>query len=112
MGQFINLLIVLGSLGGIAFILYRKIPLLLDLSVERPEETKQSMVSRVKTAAQEKILDKTLASARALASKTEARTGEWLEKLRKKSEQRKEEFGESYWDQLRKKSKAKNNPPG
>ena len=111
MGQFINLLIALGSLGGIAFILYRKIPLLLELTSEKTKE-QSSIVSLMKAAATEKILDKTLAKARTLASKTEARTGEWLEKLRKKSDQRKEEFGESYWDQLRKKSKDKNNPPG
>ena len=111
MEQLINLLIALGSLGGIAFILYRKIPLLLNLPPEKTEEVKQSVVGLLKAAVQEKILDTTLAKARNLASKTEARTGEWLEKLRKKSEQRKEEFGESYGDQLRKKPQDTNNPP-
>ena len=103
MGQFINLLVVLGSLGGIAFILYRKIPLLLNLQAEKTEEVKQSVVSRVAGQVQEKILDTTLSQARALASKTETQTSEWLDRLRKKSEQKKEEFQESYWDQLRKK---------
>ena len=112
MGQFINLLITLGSLGGIAFILHRKIPLLLELPSERTEETRQSLVSLVKAAAQEKVLDKTLAKARTLASKAEAQTGEWLEKLRKKSKEREKEFEESYWEQLRKKSQDTDNPPG
>ena len=112
MGQFINLLITLGSLGGIAFILYRKIPLLLNLPAERTKEAKQSLVSFVKAAAQEKVLDKTLAKARTLASKAEAQTGEWLEKLRKKSKEREKEFEESYWEQLRKKSQDTDNPPG
>ena len=112
MGQLINLLIVAASLGGIAFILYRKIPLLLNLPIEKPDETKQSVVSLVKAAAQEKILDKTLAQARTLASKAEAQTAEWLEKLRKKSEERKKEFEESYGEQLHKKSQDTNNPPG
>ena len=111
MGQFINLLITLGSLGGIAFILHRKIPLLLELPSERTEETRQSLVSLVKAAAQEKILDKTLAQARTLASKAEAQTAEWLEKLRKKSKERKKEFEESYGEQLHKKSQDKNIPP-
>lgn len=114
MGQFINLFIILGSFLGIAFILYRKIPLLLALPVDPPaggEGVKQSVVSLVKAAVQEKILEKTFLRARTLASKTEARTGEWLEKLRKKSEQRKEEFEESYWEQLQKKPVDKNNPP-
>ncbi len=115
MGQFINLLIVLGSLGGIAFILYRKIPLLLDLATDPPaggkEEVKQSVVHRVRSQVQEKILDTALSKARTLASKTEVQTAEWLTSLRKKSEQHKGEFQESYWDQLRKKSKKKDNPP-
>ena len=115
MGQFINLLIILGSLGGIAFILYRKIPLLLNLPADPPaggEEQKQSVVSRLAGQVQEKILDTTLSKARALASKTETQTSEWLDRLRKKSEQKKEEFRESYWEQLRKKSQDKNNQPG
>ncbi len=114
MGQFINLLITLGSLGGIAFILYRKIPLLLNLPPDPPaarEGAKQSVVSRLAGQVQEKILDTTLSKARALASKTETQTSEWLDRLRKKSEQKKEEFQESYWEQLRKKSQDKNNPP-
>lgn len=115
MGQLTNLLIVLASLGGIAFILYRKIPLLLDLAADPPagggKEVKQSVVSRVKSQVRGKILDTALSKARVLASKTEAQTAEWLERLRKKSDQHKEEFQESYWDQLRKKSKKKDNPP-
>ena len=112
MGQFITLLIVLGSLGGIAFILHRKIPSLLELPQERAEETKQSLVSLVKAAAQEKVLDKTLAQARTLAAKAEAQTAEWLEKLRKKSKERKKEFEESYGEQLHKKSQDTEKPPG
>jgi len=107
MGQFINLLLALGSLAGIVFILYRKIPLLLELSAEKQESAKKSVVSRLKSRIQEKVLDTTLSKARSLASKTEAQTAQWLERLRKKSEQRKEEFHDSYWQQLRKKAQRK-----
>lgn len=87
--------------------LYRKIPLLVSLAQENKEEEKQSVGSRLASQMREKILDKTLVKARTLASKTEAQTAEWLDSLRKKSDEHKEEFQESYWDQLRKKSKKK-----
>ena len=119
MGQFITLAITLGSLAGIVFIVYRKIPLLLELSEKKEGEAfrfqsgqaKQSVLNRIKSRMQEKVLDTTLSKARMLASKTETQTGAWLERLRKKSDQHKDDFQESYWDQFRKKSKDKNNPP-
>ena len=110
MGQVINLLIVLGSLGGIIFILYRKIPLLLALPQEQVKmgnfikEGIQKITSS-QTFKPEKIIDTTLSKARTLVSKTETQTTQWLEKLRKKSDQHKEKFSESYWDRLRKKKR-------
>ncbi len=92
------------------FILYRKIPLLLALP---PEEVKMGdflkqgirKVANSQKIRPEKMLNSTLSKARSLASKTETQTAEWLERLRRKSERHKEEFHESYWDQLRKKKK-------
>lgn len=110
MGQLINLLIVLGSLGGIVFILYRKIPVLIELPSEGLKmggvmrQGVRKVVSSQKVR-REKMLDSTLSKARSLASKTETHTSEWLERLREKSKGHKEEFTESYWERLRKKKK-------
>ena len=105
MAQFLLLLIMLSSLGGIVYILYRKIPLLLELPSQKGEDVRISR--KITSLAQKKIFGTTLSKARNLASKTESHTSEWMEKLRKKSEQHKEDFQESYWDQLRKKSRKK-----
>ncbi|MBI2098542.1 MAG: hypothetical protein HYT49_02690 [Candidatus Wildermuthbacteria bacterium] len=113
MGQFlILLLIALGSLGGIVFILYRKIPALLELNQEEvhmrdlvKEGIKKIGVSqKIKP---EEIVRGTLSKARTIVSRTKAQKTEWLEKLREKTDQRKEGFSESYWDQLRKKTRRK-----
>ena len=110
MGQLVTILILLASLGGIIFILYRKIPLLVQLPLKEVKVSDMVKEGIQKVIGQrrirpEKILDAALSKTRSLAFKAESQTGEWLEKLRKKSEQRKEEFKESYWDQLRKNSK-------
>jgi len=115
MGQIVNLLIIFVSLAGIVFILWRKVSLLLELSIEGQGSVRDLVSMRAKgLVSSEKIkqvasknLDKTLSKARSLASRTEVQTGEWLERLRKKSEERKEEFSESYWEQLRKKPRKK-----
>ena len=113
MWQFFNIFIALASLGGIAFVVCRKIPLLLELSANEegaglsvPGRARQVIRGEtLRTVAQEKVLNGTLVRARKLAAKAEMQTGEWLEKLHGKSERRKREFDESYWEQLRKKPK-------
>jgi len=117
MGLIINFVLMAISLGGIVFILWRKIPLLVELS-DPPVGGGEMITRKVKNiVSSQKIksiatknLDKTLSTARTLASKTEHQTGEWLNQLQKKSESRREEFSESYWDQLRKRGKKKNPP--
>ena len=110
MEQLILLLIGLASLGGITFILYRKIPSLLELP---PAERNAvgAVGQRIKNIARlqpirgGKLLGATLSKMRGIASRTEVKTADWLEKLRKQSEERKEEFQASYWEKLRGKSK-------
>ncbi|OHA65080.1 MAG: hypothetical protein A2940_00305 [Candidatus Wildermuthbacteria bacterium RIFCSPLOWO2_01_FULL_48_29] len=113
MGQsLIFLLIALGSLGGIVFILYRKIPALLVLNQEemrmrdfvRQGIKKIPVLQKIKP---EEILRGTFMKVRTIASQTKIQKTEWLEKLREKTDQRKEGFSESYWDQLRKKTRRK-----
>ena len=118
MSDFIALIIFLLGLGGMAVILWRKMPLLL--TVEEPsgkseesgildavaETTKKLRNSdKVKSVDPEKVLHKTLSKTRVLALKTENKTGEWLKQLRKRSDIRKEKFSEPYWNQFKKNTK-------
>ena len=118
MNQIILLLIFLASLAGVIFIVYRRIPSLLELSAEGEEvQFRKIVVSsarnlvnsrRVRALASEKILQKALSKTRLMAMKTENQTGEWLEKLRQRPEERKAKFTDSYWDQFKKKRTKKN----
>ena len=113
MFQIITLTMAMGSLAGIVFFVYRKLPELRALPMEE-KGAKGSVVGRARdivssrgfgASAKEKVLGRTLTGARFLASKTETRTEEWLDKLRQHSVKRREEFEESYWEQLHKKPK-------
>jgi hypothetical protein len=114
-GQIINLLIVFVSFAGIVFILWRRMPLLLEFPAGSEGNIRDLVSGRAKDlVSSQKIklvasknLDKTLSKARTIASKTEVQTGEWLERLRRKPEERKEEFSKSYWEQLRRKPRKK-----
>lgn len=114
MSNFITLAIFLGSLAGIIAILYRKIPLLLELLPEKDiginefvKKGAQNVVApeKLKPTVTEKVLQKALSKTRMLALKTENQTGKWLEKLRQSSQERKNKFAESYWEQFKKKKK-------
>jgi hypothetical protein len=97
------------SLAGIIFIVFRKIPVLLNL----PEETSGGDPLAVKLKRQvtnfpkteifdyEVPLQKVLSRVRILTLKTEQKTGNWLEKLRQKSNQKKSEK-DNYWEELKK----------
>jgi hypothetical protein len=101
--SFITLALFLGSLAGIVFIIHRKIPLLLMLPQQgETRDLRSIVVSSARGLAADKVLQKALTKTRTAALKTETRTGEWLEKLRSRSNERKEEFSQSYWDQFRK----------
>jgi len=116
MSQLILFVIFLGSLAGIIAILYRRIPLLLEVTGEQEQvDLKKIVVSnarnlissdKMKALASEKVLQKALSKTRGVAKRTENQTGEWLEKLRQGSESRKEKFADSYWQQFRTKGKS------
>ncbi|MEK7510219.1 MAG: hypothetical protein AAB567_01525 [Patescibacteria group bacterium] len=113
----VPLIAFLGSLVGILVILYRKVPVLLQLPPDgaglKIQDFVPGMIRKIakserwKKIALEKVLQKILSKARVLALKTENRTGEWLEKLRQRSQERKTRFTESYWEQFKKKAKIK-----
>jgi len=109
----VALIIFLGSLGGIIFLTWRKMPLLLakgvqpsggnerfrDLVVKSTERIRRAEHLRV---GPERMLQKTISKTRSLATKTESKTGEWIDQMQKKSKERKEKFSEEYWSQFKK----------
>ncbi len=112
MEQFILLLIALASLGGIVFILYRKVPLLLALppaerSAAGAVGQRIKKIVRFQRIGSGKLLDGAVSKMRGIVLRTEDKAADWAEKLRKQSDERKEEFQESYWEKLRRKSKKK-----
>ena len=111
MGSTIALFIFFGSVVGIGTIVWRKLPLLLEVDTGEQDtgfgnlifqSTRKFRDSDKVKATSEKVLHKTLSKTRVIAMKTESKTGAWLEGLRKRSEQRKQKFSEAYWDQFKK----------
>jgi len=110
-------ILVLGSLIGMAVILYRKIPVLVQLPessenlpsvaemIEKSKERSKEEAKKITGAAKinhELYLQKILSKIRVLTLKTEHKTGTWLEKLRQKNNNH---LKDDYWQELK---KAKN----
>jgi len=124
MGEIIALVILLGSLGGIALILLRKIPTLLKLSADQDSEAtlggtvgkwkdKWTSSGRLQHLSSEAILQKVLLKTRIFALKLEQTSTNLLERLRKRSQEKKNQFSPDYWQQFKKgrRRKGKNNTP-
>ena len=93
------------SLIGMAAIVRRKIPFLLDLSFQ---EANSSIFVKLKDRAKKNsfsknaLLQKFLSRVRILILKSDNKTNEWISRLRQKSQKNKTKFSDSYWDKLRK----------
>lgn len=110
--ELILTIILVSSLTGIVVILFRKIPVLVKLE-EASEASgdwqplilkikkRSKFLPRAKTFNYELYLQKILSKIRILTLKTENKTSDWLEKLRQKNNQEKD----NYWEELK---KAKN----
>ena len=92
------LILLAGSLIGMAAIIRRKIPLLLELSPEQAIKTKR----KKEVFSNGILLQKILSKVRVLILKSDNKTNEWLKRLRQKSQENKTKFSDSYWDKLRK----------
>ena len=114
MANLIAIIILTGSLLGMSVILFKKIPILAGLPEISPE-TREPIVLKIKDAIKNLpgirnfsytiLLQKILSKIRILTLKTENQTGNWLEKLRRKSNQKNNFSNEEYWEELK---KAKN----
>ena len=97
MTEIIATIILICSLLGIAVIVWRKIPLLLELSEDSPEEgdsfglrlkKKTGELSPLKSLSYEIFLQKFISKIRILTLKTDNQTSSWLQKLREKSKKK------------------------
>ena len=112
MANTIALVLFLIGLSGMIIILRRKVPLLMELSPRGERVEVRELVlkavkrvagsERVKAFSPEKTLHKALSKTRILALKTENKTGSWLEQMRARSQEKKENLSDDYWKQLKK----------
>ena len=107
--ELIFLIILILSLAGIVFILYRKMPLLVQ-TTESSEGFQKAVMSKIKEKTKdlpglkdfdhELYLQKLLSKFRVLTLKTEHKTSSWLEHLRQKNVQNSN--NDNYWEELKK----------
>lgn len=130
--EIIATIILLCSLLGIGVIIWRKIPLLLELPEDLPEQgepfslrlkQKTEELSPLKNFSYEIFLQRFISKIRILSLKTDKQTFSWLQKLRKRSqkktfssrpvdwsrqETRKNKLdGDNYWEEIKKIKKEK-----
>ena len=106
-----SILLFIG-LFGMTVILRRKISLLLEFSPRGERIHVRALMAkaaekvagseRIKALSPEKTLHKALSKTRILALKTENKTGSWLEQIRARSREKKENLSDDYWKQLKK----------
>lgn len=114
MSELIAIVILLTSFLGMVVIIYRKIPVLVELPEILPEKgesivlklkEKIKILNSFKNFPYEIFLQKILSKIRILFLKAENKTFNWLQRLREKSKKKKEE--DNYWEEI-KKLKEKN----
>lgn len=109
--ELIFLIILVVSIIGIGFILYRKMPILVRLP-EPAGDFQKVVVETIKKRTKdlpglkgfsyELYLQKILSKFRVLTLKTEHKTGSWLENLRQKKVKENGSNNDKYWEQLKK----------
>ncbi len=107
--EFIAIIILISSLVGMGIILFRKIPLLVELpevlppkgeSVSSKLRKKIKEFNPLKNFSYEVFLQKILSKIRILSLRSESKIGSWLQKLREKSQRKKE--NDNYWEEIKK----------
>ena len=108
----IFLIILIGSLVGMGIIVFRKIPLLLELpEAALPQFNWQDPLIKIKNLLPfrdfsfEIFLQKILSKIRILILKTDSKTSSWLQKLREKAKRKKFGENDNYWQKVKKSTK-------
>jgi len=119
--EIIGLIILTVSLTGMVFIIYRKIPVLAELSPEEIKKSK-SFIVKIKEEIKTNIFSKAVASGHILLLKVlskirifllkiESKIAFWVSILRQKSKKKKtryeKNFSDDYWERIKKKQKIK-----
>jgi hypothetical protein len=109
MVELIAVIILMGSIFGMAIILFRKIPLIKKLPETAGGLSFETKISKIKgkikkikyseSPSFEILLQKVLSKIRILSLKTEKKTSSWLQRLREKSIKKKE--NDKYWQKLK-----------
>ena len=99
----IALILFFGSLAGLIYLIRKKLPFILAVPVKRKEGLIDFKVPKF-VSSPELFLQKLVSKARIFSMKAEAKTNDWLVKLRKKSQEKNgnHKFSEHYWDKLKK----------
>lgn len=113
MSELVALLILIFSATGVGFIIFRKMPLLLNSPEIAPSqfEWKNSFVKiknflPAKDFSSNIFLQKILSKIRILTLKTDNKTSNWLQKLREKSQKNKTvEKEDDYWEKIKNSTK-------
>lgn len=110
--ELIVLIILICSLIGIGIILFQKIPLLLELPETLPSHFSwQDFFSKLRSLAPFKrfsleiFLQKILSKVRILTLKTDSKTSSWLQRLRERSQKKKFDENDNYWQEIKKSTK-------
>lgn len=113
--EIVAIITLFGSLIGIGIILIRKIPILEELPEVSTEfnlkeffsniEERIKISSRLKTFSFEIFLQKILCRIKVLTLKTENKTSYWIQKLRERSQKKKEKANDNYWQEIKKSTK-------
>ena len=100
--EFIAQIVFVFSFLGIFIIFFQKIPVLAQLPkvVEKPQRKRKKIQYNL-------LLQKLLARVRILTLKTDHKTYNWLQKLREKSQKKKFQQDDNYWEKIRKSTKKK-----
>jgi hypothetical protein len=111
--ELIATIILFGSLAGMGIIIFRKIPVLVQLTEVLPEK-RESMGLKLKEGIKnfnplknfsyEVFLQKILSKIRILSLRTENKTYNWLKRLRMRAKIRKN-LDADYWEEIRKSTK-------
>jgi len=117
MVELIGILILIGSIAGIGVIVFRKIPVLVKLPEVSPSTSFKPLVKNLyreiknipglRSFSSEIFLQKTLSKIRILSLKTDNKTSSWLQKLKERSQKKKTDENDNYWQELKKTTKHK-----
>ena len=110
--ELVVIIILFGSFLGMGAIISRKIPVLMELPEIPARDSWKDTLSKLKekikilnpfkSFSYEIFLQKLLSKIRILSLKTDNKTFNWLQKLREKSQKKKNLENDNYWEEIKK----------